>query len=72
MEGTLYALSDSADEKNTEGKEAKKLDNEKDDKFVSSIAITITGQNLLDPGYRFHVFPSDHIIEVISPPPEVA
>lgn len=72
LESPHYVLSDCADEKNAEGKETKKLENEKDDKFVSSILMSISAQHLLDLEYKFHFFPSDHIIDVISPPPEMA
>lgn len=71
-ESTLYILSDSADEKSSEGNETKKLDNEMDDKFVSSIFVSIPGLSLLDSEHRFHYYPADHIIEVVSPPPEMA
>ena len=72
MEAPLFLISDSTDEKNAEGKETKKLDSEQDDKFVSSPGTNIQGRYLLDPAYRFHCFPTDHIIEVNSPPPEMA
>ena len=68
----FIAVSDSADEKNSEGKETEKLDKEKDDKFVSALILTISRQNLLDLEYNQELFPSDHIVEVVSPPPEVA
>ena len=72
MESPIYVISDSADEKNSEGKETKTLDNEKDDKFVSFILVSVPGLNLLDSEHRFHYYPADHIIEVVSPPPEMA
>ncbi len=72
LESTLYVLSDCADEKNAEGKETKKLDSEKDDKFVSSMRMSLSGHQLLDLEYRFYFFSTDHIIDVISPPPEMA
>lgn len=68
----FYVFSDTSEEKNSEGKQAKELDNEKDVKFFAFASMNLFGQIQHDLDYGFQAHLMDHYVEVISPPPEIS